>query len=56
MAAVVGIPQSTLANLELRVHGDTNLSTAKRYAQFFGCTIEDLFPAVYVPQEAGSSR
>jgi DNA-binding XRE family transcriptional regulator len=45
LAPLVGLTQAGLSDLERRRYGDTNLSTAQKFSEFFGCAIEDLFPA-----------
>jgi DNA-binding XRE family transcriptional regulator len=52
LAPLVDMTQAGLSDLERRRYGDTNLSTAQKFADFFGCAIEDLFPA---PQQAVAS-
>lgn len=45
VAASIGISQSALSDLERHRHGATTVETAHRFAEYFGCSIEDLFPA-----------
>lgn len=45
VAAAIGITQSALSALENKRWGATSTDTAHKFAKFFGCAIEDLFPA-----------
>lgn len=45
LAAELGITQSALSDLERQRYADITLKTASKFADFFGCAIEDLFPA-----------
>jgi transcriptional regulator with XRE-family HTH domain len=42
---LAGTTQSALSDLERGRYQNPNLETARRFADFYGCTIEDLFPA-----------
>lgn len=53
LAQAVGVSQTGLSDLERQRYGDTTLDTARRFTTFFGCHIEDLFPAK--SQEAAAS-
>lgn len=44
MAEALGVQQSRLSEIENRL-GEPSLHTARRLSAFFGCAIEDLFPA-----------
>ncbi len=41
----LGITQSTLSDLERKRWGGVTVDTARRFSEFFGVEIEDLFPA-----------
>lgn len=45
LAAELGLTQSTLSYLERQRSADVTVETARKFAEFFGCAIEDLFPA-----------
>lgn len=45
LAGEVGLTQSALSDLERRRYDATTVETARKFANFFGCSIEDLFPA-----------
>lgn len=45
LSAALGITQSSLSDLERNRYASTTVDTARKFAEFFGCTIEDLFPA-----------
>lgn len=40
-----GIPKSNLSELVNGKYGDVQVETARKLAAYFGCAIEDLFPA-----------
>lgn len=42
------LTQSSLSDLERNRYGSTTVDTARKLADFYGCTIEDLFPRVEV--------
>jgi DNA-binding XRE family transcriptional regulator len=44
LAPKVGVSQSALSDLERRRYSGTSVDTARRFAEIFGCLIEDLFP------------
>lgn len=41
----LGLKQSTLSDLERQRWGSTTVDTARKLADYYGCLIEDLFPA-----------
>lgn len=45
MSAAIGLTQPHISTLERGDYSDLPLETARRIAAFFGCGIEDLFPA-----------
>jgi DNA-binding XRE family transcriptional regulator len=45
LSVAVGITQSSLSDLERQRYGGTTVDTARKFADLFGCSIEDLFPA-----------
>lgn len=45
LAALLGLRQSTLSDIERQRYSDITIGTARKFADFFGCAIEDLFPA-----------
>lgn len=45
LAEAVGVSQSSLSDLERQRYGGVTIDTAHRFAEFFGCSIEDLFPS-----------
>lgn len=45
VAAGVGLTQAALSDIERKRWGSTSTDTAHKFAAFFGCAIEDLFPA-----------
>jgi DNA-binding XRE family transcriptional regulator len=45
LAAALGVTQSSLSDLERQRYGGTTVDTARKFAEFFGCHIEDLFPS-----------
>jgi putative transcriptional regulator len=45
LADAVGLTQTTLSDIERQRYGTITLDTARKFAEFFGCAIEDLFPA-----------
>lgn len=45
MSAALGITQPHISSLERGDYSDLPLETARKIAEFFGCGIEDLFPA-----------
>lgn len=47
LAAEVGMGQSFLSDLERGRWATAKVDTARRFAEFFGCTIDDLFPSVH---------
>lgn len=40
-----GLLASTVSDLVNGKYNDLNLGTARKFADYFGCSIEDLFPA-----------
>ena len=50
LAKEVGVTQSALSDFERQRWVNTSVDTARKFAEFFGCVIEDLFPA---KQEVG---
>lgn len=44
-AAKLGIAQSSLSDLERQRFGGTTIQTARKFAELYGCAIEDLYPA-----------
>lgn len=45
VAEAIGLTQSTLSDLERQRFPNSTLDTARKFAEFFGCSIEDLFPS-----------
>lgn len=45
MAAEIGESQPAVSDIVRGRYGDTSLTKARKFAEFFGCAIEDLFPA-----------
>jgi DNA-binding XRE family transcriptional regulator len=45
VAQAVGVSQSAISDLERMRYSATSVETAHRFSKFFGCAIEDLFPA-----------
>jgi transcriptional regulator with XRE-family HTH domain len=45
VASQLGMSQSRLSDLERQRWASASLDTARRFAEYFGCAIEDLFPA-----------
>jgi DNA-binding XRE family transcriptional regulator len=46
LAEALGLTQSALSDIERRRYsGGTTVETARKFAEFFGCLIEDIFPA-----------
>lgn len=45
LADELGFTQTGLSDLERQRYGSTTVETARKFAEFFGCAIEDLFPA-----------
>lgn len=45
LAAALGVTQPQLSDWERGRYGDMTLSRAQQLATFFGCAIEDIFPA-----------
>lgn len=45
LCAQLGMTQSQLSDLERQRWQSPSLATARRLADFFGCTVDDLFPA-----------
>ena len=45
LSRALGCTQSWLSDIERQRWASTDVETARRLSQFFGCTIEDLFPA-----------
>lgn len=45
LAEAIGITQGSLSDLERQRYGGITVDTARRFSGFFGCSIEDLFPA-----------
>lgn len=45
MCAQLGMTQSQLSDLERQRWVSPTLATARRLSEFFGCTVDDLFPA-----------
>ena len=41
----LAMTQSTISDIERQRYIAPNIVTARRVAQFFGCTIEDVFPS-----------
>lgn len=53
LAAALGISQSSLSDLERSRYRALTVETAQKFSTYFGCSIEDLFPAT--PREAVAS-
>lgn len=45
LCKVLGFTQSAYSDLERQRYSATTVPTARRFAEFYGCSIEDLFPA-----------
>lgn len=45
LAEAVGITQAAVSDIERQRYGGTTVDTARKFADYFGCQIEDLFPA-----------
>lgn len=45
VADETGIFASSLSDIVNGKYGDLNVETARKLAEFFGCSIEDLFPS-----------
>jgi len=45
VAAAMGITQPMLSDFERQRWMRTSVDVARRFAEFYGCAIEDLFPA-----------
>ena len=45
MAALIGLPQNKVSDYERGVFLNPSLETVHKFASFFGCAIEDLFPS-----------
>lgn len=45
LEAAIGIPQSHISKIKTGRYSRLPLERAREYAAFFGCSIEDLFPA-----------
>jgi transcriptional regulator with XRE-family HTH domain len=45
LCQLMDLPQSSLSALERNHYQHTTVARARRFAEFFGCPIEDLFPA-----------
>lgn len=45
LAEKLKLTQSALSDMERGRFGRTTIDTGHRFAEFFGCAIEDLFPA-----------
>ena len=51
MAAALGFPQPYISDVARRRYQTITVENARKFAHYFGCTIEDLFPA---PRQAAS--
>lgn len=45
LADAIGLTQTTLSDIERQRYGTVTVDTARKLSDFFGCSIEDLFPA-----------
>lgn len=45
LAAQIGVTQGFISDIERQRYPNTALDTARKFADFFGCAIEDLFPS-----------
>lgn len=45
LASAIGITQSSLSDIERTRYMGVTLETARKFSDYFGCSIEDLFPA-----------
>jgi putative transcriptional regulator len=45
LADAIGVTQSAISDLERRRWGGTTVETARKLADAFGCSIDDLFPS-----------
>lgn len=53
LAGALGITQKHVSRIEAGAYSDLPLETSRAFADFFGCSIEDLFP-VREPARAAS--
>ena len=51
LADAIDMTQTSLSDLERQRYGTTTVTTARKFAEYFGCAIEDLFPGVPAKQE-----
>lgn len=56
VATVLAIPQSALSDFERARFPNVRIETARKFSVFFGCAIEDLFPAVDAVAENEASK
>ena len=45
VAKATGLQQAYISNVSRGVHSTVTVDNARIFAEFFGCTIEDLFPS-----------
>lgn len=45
LSDMLGLTQSSLSDLERQRFGTTTIDTGKKFSEFFGCALEDLWPA-----------
>ena len=45
LAAEIGLSQAYISNVVRQRHRTITVENGRKFAQFFGCSIEDLFPA-----------
>jgi DNA-binding XRE family transcriptional regulator len=55
LAPKVGVAQSQISEDATGKYNEMSLEKARAYARFFGCTVDDLFPAMAQEEEAQAS-